>query len=89
MPKVTIDVNRSSLQGLSLKDEKVLHSIFEMGLNQYRIEQALSLYRHGGMSIGYAARLAGITEREMVRQAAVHGVAPKFSERTVEEDLKE
>ena len=48
----------------------------------------MSLYKRGGMSIGYAAKLAGITEQEMIKQAVAQGITPKFSKKALEEDLK-
>lgn len=87
MPKVTIDFDEVLLKDVQLKDEKMIRHIFALGLTQLKIDQALRLYKQGGMSIGYAAELAGIPKQEMFRQARVRGIEPSFTEETLREDL--
>jgi predicted HTH domain antitoxin len=87
MPKVTIDFDEVLLKDVQLKDEKMIRHIFALGLTQLKIDQALQLYKQGGMSIGYAAELAGIPKQEMFRQARVRGIEPSFTEETLREDL--
>lgn len=87
MSKVTIDFDEELLKDFHIKDEKLIRHIFELGLTQLKIDQVLRLYRQGGMSIGYAAQLAGIPEQEMFRQARVRGIEPSFSEQTLREEL--
>ena len=87
MSKVTIDFDEELLKDFNFKDENVIRHIFELGLTQLKIDQALRLYRQGGMSIGYAAQLAGIPKQEMFRQARVSGIEPSFSEQTLREEL--
>jgi len=87
MGKVTIDFDEELLKDFHIKDENVIQHIFELGLTQLKIDQVLRLYRQGGMSIGYAAQLAGIPKEEMFRQARVRGIEPSFSEQTLREEL--
>lgn len=87
MGKVTIDFDEELLKDFHIKDENVIRHIFELGLTQLKIDQVLRLYRQGGMSIGYAAQLAGIPKQEMFRQARVRGIEPSFSEQTLREEL--
>ncbi len=87
MSKVTIDFDGEVLKGLDFKDQKTVQHIFELCLTQLKIDQVLRLYKQGGMSIGYAAQLAGIPKQEMFRQARVRGIEPSFSEQTLREEL--
>ena len=87
MGKVTIDFDEELLKNFHIKDENVIQHIFELGLTQLKIDQVLRFYRQGGMSIGYAAQLAGIPKQEMLRQARVRGIEPSFSEQTLREEL--
>ena len=87
MSKVTIDFNEEVLKGFDFNNEKAIKHIFELGLTQLKIDQAIRLYKQGGMSIGYAAQLAGIPKQEMFRQARVRGIEPSFSEQTLREEL--
>lgn len=87
MSKVTIDFNEEVLKGFDFNNQKAIQHIFELGLTQLKIDQALRLYKQGGMSIGYAAQLAGIPRQEMFRQARVRGIEPSFSEQTLREEL--
>ena len=87
MSKVTIDFNEEVLKGFDFNNEKAIQHIFELGLTQLKIDQVLRLYKQGGMSIGYAAQLAGIPKQEMFRQARVRGIEPSFSEQMLREEL--
>jgi len=87
MSKVTIDFDEELLKDFTLKDEKAIRHIFELGLTQLKIDQVLRLYKEGGMTIGYAVQLAGIPKQEMFRQARARGIEPSFSEQTLQEEL--
>lgn len=87
MSKVTIDFDKELLKDFHIKDKNVIRHIFELGITQLKIDQVLRLYRQGGMSIGYAAQLAGIPKQEMFRQARVRGIEASFSEQTLREEL--
>jgi len=87
MSKVTIDFNEEVLKGFDFNNEKAIQHIFELGLTQLKIDQVLRLYKQGGMSIGYAAQLAGIPKQEMFRQARVRGIEPSFNEQMLREEL--
>jgi len=87
MTKITVEVSEEFLQAIPLHDQAMVHQIFELGLTQLKIEMALRRYREGSISLGYAARLAGIPKREMILQARARGIMPQFSEQTVQEEL--
>lgn len=88
MSKITVEISEDFLKDIPLKDKEVIRHIFELGLTQLKVEVALRRYREGGMSLGYAARLAGITKQEMILQAKARGLMPRFSEQTLREELK-
>ena len=87
MSKITVEVSEDLLREISLRDQSLLRHIFELGLTQLKVDVALRRYREGGISLGYAARLAGIPKREMILQARARGLMPRFSEQTVREEL--
>lgn len=87
MPKFAVEVSEDLLKDIPLQDEAMIRQIFELGLTQLKVELALRRYREGGMSLGYAARLAGVPKREMILQARARGIMPRFSEQTVWEEL--
>ena len=64
-----------------------LQQIFRLGLYQYKVERALTLYRDGVGSLGYIAERLGLSKRDLIREARVHGIEPAFSERTIQEEL--
>jgi predicted HTH domain antitoxin len=87
MSKITVEVSEEFLQEIPFHDQAMVRQIFELGLTQLKIEIALRRYREGGISLGYAARLAGIPKREMILQARARGITPQFSEETLREEL--
>ena len=64
-----------------------LSELLLLGLSQVKIQEALLLYQRGLVSIGRAAELADLTEQEMVHQARVVGIQPRWSETQVQEEL--
>jgi hypothetical protein len=56
-------------------------------LRTRKIEQALTQYARGNMTIGAAAYFADITESEMARYAYARGLEPRFSDETLIEKL--
>ena len=64
-----------------------LRQICRLGLHQYKVERALTLYRDGVGSLGYVAEQLGLSKRDLIREARARGLEPAFSERTVCEEL--
>lgn len=52
------------------------------GWKELRLEKALNLYREEKISIDKAAKIAGLTVSEMMKEASLHGIK---SEETIEE----
>ena len=51
--------------------------VLVLGLREWRIRKALEAYKRGEGSLGYAARQAGVSLREMIPLAYAHGLVPK------------
>lgn len=64
-----------------------LAELLRLGLRQVKMEQSLALYRQGGISIWRAARLAGVSLREMTRYAAAQGLRAVADDETLREEL--
>lgn len=75
------------------KEEKtdratVIRKLLARAIEQWKMERALRLYREGKVTLWRAARLAGVTLREMMEQAAKEGIQFKYTEKDLEEDIK-
>jgi predicted HTH domain antitoxin len=64
-----------------------LHELILLGLQQLKIQEALLMYSRGVVSFGRAAELAGLSEKEMIRQARTLDIEPHWSEEMVQEEL--
>jgi len=51
--------------------------VLSIGLQQWRIRQALERYRQGEGSLAHAAQHAGISIRQMIPLAYAYGLTPK------------
>lgn len=67
--------------------EDFVVELLERGLREMRIDRALERYTRGGMSLGAAAQMAGVTQSEMSRYAYARGLEPPFSPETLVEEL--
>ncbi len=84
--RVVIQVPEEWLK--DIPDEALaLRQIFKLGLTQYRIERALTLYRDGAGSLGYLAEQLGLPKPQLIQAARRQGIAPDFSEETVREEI--
>lgn len=83
---VQMEIPRQWLAGVP-DEPMALQQIFRLGLHQYRIERALSLYRDGVGSLGYIAEQMKLSKRDLIREARLRGIEPDFSEDSVAEDL--
>jgi len=75
------------------KEEKadratVIRKLLARAIEQWRIERALRLYRERKVTLWRAARLAGVTLREMMELAAKEGIQFQYSEKDLEEDIE-
>ena len=66
----------------------VVRKLLARAIEEWRVERALMLYRRGRVTLWRAARLAGVTLREMMELAAREGIQFQYSERDLEEDIE-
>lgn len=86
MAKTTVEIPDERLQELEAYKDR-LGELLLLGLSQIKIQEALLLYQRGLISFGRAAELAGLSKPEMMRQARAFGVHPRWTEKTVEEEV--
>lgn len=75
------------------KEEKtdratVVRKLLARAIEQWKMERALRLYREGKTTLWRAARLGGITLREMMELATQRGIQFKYTTKDLEEDIK-
>ena len=51
--------------------------VLAMGLQQWRVRQALEAYRQGEGTLAYAAQRAGVSLRQIIPLAYAYGLTPK------------
>jgi predicted HTH domain antitoxin len=54
---------------------------------ELKLELAIILYSRGALSLGKAAKLAGLTKREFLEELARRRIPRHYTERELEEDL--
>ena len=82
--EVQIPAGWSSL----LADQTRLLEILSLGLEEYRLRQAITLYRTGEFSLAYAAEQAGLPLRVLLEQARQRGLMPRIDEGQFDRDLR-
>lgn len=75
------------------KEEKtdratIVRKLLARAIEQWKMERALRLYREGKVTLWRAARIAGITLREMMELAAKEGIQFQYSQKDLEEDIE-
>lgn len=75
------------------KEEKtdratLVRKLLARAIEQWKVERALRLYQDGKVTLWRAARLGGVTLREMMELAAKQGIQFKYTARDLEEDIK-
>ena len=75
------------------KEEKtdratLVRKLLARAIEKWKVERALRLYQDGKVTLWRAARLGGVTLREMMELAAKQGIQFKYTARDLEEDIK-
>jgi predicted HTH domain antitoxin len=86
MPTVTITIP----DDLSIQPEpyrETLAEFLRIGLQEVKKAQSLTLYKQGHLSLWKAARLAGVSLREMTQYAVAQGLRARVEEETIREEL--
>jgi predicted HTH domain antitoxin len=84
---ITVEIPEPLLGDLGVDQASVVQEVIELGVHQYKIRQALRLYQAGAGSLGYVAEQAGLSKRDLIREARARGIEPEFDELTVREEL--
>lgn len=86
MPTVTIAIpDDLSLQLEPYHDK--LDDLLRIGLREIKKAQSLVLFQAGNLSLWHAARLAGVSLREMRQYAVAQGLRAVVDEETIREEL--
>jgi predicted HTH domain antitoxin len=64
-----------------------LDDLLRIGLREVKKEQGLALFKQGHVSLWKAARLAGISLREMTEYAAAQGLRATLDDEMIKEEL--
>ncbi len=64
-----------------------LDTLLRIGLREIKMGASLALFKKGSISLWKAARLAGVSLREMTQYAVAQGVRAVADEETVREEL--
>ncbi|MDI6735896.1 MAG: hypothetical protein QME42_06855 [bacterium] len=87
MKTLRIEMPDTLAEEIKNTDNKYICQLIDLGIRQLKMENALVLLKKGGVSIGYVAGVAGVSEDEMATFAYVRGFAPTFSQQTLREEL--
>ncbi|UCC89911.1 MAG: UPF0175 family protein [Anaerolineales bacterium] len=86
MPTVTIAIpDDLSAQLEPYRDN--LDDLLRIGLREVKVEQSLALFKKGNISLWKAARMAGVSLREMTQYAVAQGLRAAVDEETIREEL--
>lgn len=61
--------------------------VLSIGLQQWRVRQALEAYRRGEGTLAYAAQRAGVSIRQIIPLAYAYGLSPKVDPAWLAEEL--
>ncbi|MBS7635238.1 UPF0175 family protein [Candidatus Bathyarchaeota archaeon] len=65
----------------------VVRKLLANAIQQWKMQKALRLYREGKATLWRAARMAGVTLREMMELAAKEGIQFQYTKKDLEEDI--
>lgn len=86
MPTVTIAVPDELSKQLEPYWD-TLDDVLRIGLREVRKAHSLTLFQQGDLSLWKAARLAGVSLREMRQYAVAHGLHASVDAETMDEEL--
>ena len=86
MPTVTIAVPDELSEQLEPYRDS-LDDVLRIGLREVKKAQSLTVFRQGNLSLWKAARLAGVSLREMRQYAVAHGLHASVDAETMDEEL--
>ena len=83
---VTIPLSPELAQELP-PDPATQAEVLAIGLQQWRVRQALEAYRQGEGTLAYAAQRAGVSIRQIIPLAYAYGLTPKIDPTWLSEEL--
>ncbi len=86
MQKLVVEIPEDLFQELQPYQDHVV-DLLQLGLREVKMEQALALFKKGSISLWKAARIAGVSLREMTQYAVAHGLRATCDEETLAEEL--
>jgi uncharacterized protein (DUF433 family)/predicted HTH domain antitoxin len=86
---IQLEIPETWLQDFDPDQSTMLHEVIRLGIYQLKVQEALEIYKAGYGSIGYAAEKAGVSKRDLVREARSRGIEPPFDQEMVQEELAE
>ena len=84
---IKVEIPEQWLEGLDWDQGVVVQEIIQLGTYQWKVRRALGMYEAGAGSLGYVAEQAGLSKRDLIREARARGIEPLFDEETVREEL--
>lgn len=84
--KILIEIPADLADTLAERRDR-LPEILQLGLRQLKVQEALTFYEEGIVTLARAAELAGIPLQDMIREARAKGIRPRWNEKMVEEEL--
>jgi predicted HTH domain antitoxin len=86
MPTVTIAIPDDLLAQLE-PYRNTLAEVLQIDLQEVKKAQGLALSKQGNLSLWQAARLSGVSLRNMTQYAVAHGLRAHVEEETIREEL--
>ena len=86
MKEILIKIPNELSKDLAVYEGNLVE-LLALGLRQVKIQQSLALFREGGISLWKAARMAGVSLREMTQYAVSQGLRATCDDETLEEEL--
>ncbi len=83
-----LEINIPTAWAPMLADPGRALEVLSLGLEEYRLRQALTLYRNGGFSLAASAEQTGVPLRLLLEQARRRGLLPRVDEEQFERDLR-
>ncbi len=95
MPTISVRLAKAALKEIEFlmreyraDKSEVMRRLLDRGLRQAKLEKALELLRQHKISIGKAARFAGVTIYEMIELCKKHDVHIGYSKEDLKRDLE-
>jgi hypothetical protein len=83
---VTITLSQELADELP-RDPATRTEVLAIGLQQWRVRQALEAYRRGEGTLAYAAQQAGVSIRQIIPLAYAYGLTPEVDPAWLSDDL--